>query len=679
MHLEITTQLKYLRTVLSKFVYGSGVELSGYLIALVDVLQQFREECLAVLTPALEKTYSEWAVKVPRLNVAASFEFGELSSSIGHEIGRAKNLSPKEVAHAIRTAIVVSPTSLVASIEDVAGYINFRLNYNLAAPLILESALHDHQTFGIERVDKPIRVSVEHTSANPVGPITMATVRNSILGDALARLSKARGHTVNRRFYVDDVGRQVCLLAYGYKLLNRPQPIGKVDHWFGRLYACANCAVQIEATKKKLKLVEGNPAEAEKRTELQANLDEWIGIASELEATDKELLERVVAAVQAEADPEGEVEEIGRKYEQHDPQVSELVRQVANLCLEGVKASLGELGITFDTWDWESQLLWDGLVSETLKRLAQLPFTKPDRGALVLDVNAIVEAYGLRDRFKLARNYEVPKLTLVRSDGTTLYSTRDIAYSIAKFKDSDRVINVIANEQTLPQLQIRIALFALGEKNPALEMIHYAYGLVELPGIKMSKRRAHFVTLDQVLEQARSKVEETMAGRKEELGKPESDEVVRNIAEGAIKFAMLSLTSTKNLTFTWDRVLSLEKNSAPFINYAYTRAGSILRKIGDNPGRVDGSLLTHPLEHLLIFKIGQLVEVFREAADQLKPEELATYASSVAEKFHEYYEKVDVSHADENVKNARAALVGAVKVVLHNSMELLGITLSERM
>jgi arginyl-tRNA synthetase len=561
----------------------------------------------------------------------------------------------------------------------MAGYINFRLNYSLAAPLILESAVRDSLTFGVEKTDDPMRVSVEHTSANPVGPITMATVRNSILGDALARLLKARGHAVNRRFYVDDVGKQVCLLAYGYKLLNRPQPQGKVDHWFGRLYACTNCAVQIEATKKKLKLIQGSQDDGEKRTELQRNLDEWVGIASELEATDKELLGRIVAAVQAQHDPESDIEEIGRKYEQNDAQVAKLVREVAGLCLEGVKTSLGEIGITFDTWDWESQLLWDGLVNASLKRLAQLPFTKLDQGALTLDVNAIVEAYGLREEYKLARNYEVPKLTLVRSDGTTLYSTRDIAYSIAKFKDSDKVINVIASEQTLPQLQIRIALYALGEKNPALNMVHYAYGLVELPGAKMSKRRAHFVTLDQVLEQARSKVDETMAARKEELGKSESDLAVRSIAEGAIKFAMLSLTSTKNLTFTWDRVLSLEKNSAPFINYAYTRAGSILRKIGEKPGKVDGSLLTHPLERLLVFKIGQMKEVFREAADQLKPEELASYASSVAEKFHEYYEKVDVIHADENVKNARATLVGAVKVALHTSMELLGITLSERM
>jgi arginyl-tRNA synthetase len=215
--------------------------------------------------------------------------------------------------------------------------------------------------------------------------------------------------------------------------------------------------------------------------------------------------------------------------------------------------------------------------------------------------------------------------------------------------------------------------------NAAKNLIHYAYGLVELPGVKMSKRRAHYITLDEVIEQASRRVDETMAKRKEELGTSESDTVIRSIALGAIKFAMLSVNNAKNLTFTWDRVLSLERNSAPFINYAYTRAGSILRRLGKIPRNANLSLLTHPLERFLVFKIGQMPEIFREAADQLKPEELATYANTIAEKFHEYYEKVDVIHADEEVKNARALLVRSIQIVLRNSMELLGIKVSERM
>jgi arginyl-tRNA synthetase len=630
-----------------------------------------------VLDAALTSTYPEFSSGTYRLTVPSSLEFGELASSVGHEIGRQKNIPPQEAARKIRDSISLASGSLISAVEEVGGYVNFRLDYAKAGPLILNSAIVNGKGYALERVTQPMRVSVEHTSSNPAGPLTMGTARNSILGDALARLCAARGHTVIRRFYVDDVGRQVSILAYGYNLLHRPTPNGKADHWFGRLYACTNCAVQVETTKRKLQLA-GGEGTAE-RSELQRNLDEWVAIAAEREALDKDLFADVVKAVRAQKDPEGEIQEIGRKYEQGDKQTVELIRTVVGLCLEGIKASLVAIGVVFDKWDWESQLLWDGIVERTLDRLAQLPFTARDGTALKLDVDAIVEAYGLREQFGLARNYEVPSLTLIRSDGTTLYSTRDIAYSLMKFQDSDKVINVIASEQTLPQLQIRLALYALGEKTSAFNMVHYAYGLVELPGTKMSKRRAHFITLDEVVQQAKAKVDQTLADRKKQLGLDEAQRIVDNLSYGAIKFAMLSVASAKNLTFTWDRVLSLERNSAPFINYAYTRAGSILRKLGKTPVNPDCSLLTHPLEHLLLFKIGQLPDVFCEAADQLKPEELSSYASVVAEKFHEYYEKVDVIHANEQVKNARAALVAAIQIVLQNSMELLGINLSERM
>jgi len=645
-----------------------------------NILQQFRDECNSALRDALEKSFPEWVVKILRLTVPPSLEFGELTSSIAHEIARQKQLQPQQVAQAICAALPIRKGTLLANVESVSGYVNFKIDYKVAAPQILANALREDVRFGIEKSEHPIRMTVEHTSANPSGPLTMGHARNAILGDVLARLLKARGHSIKKRFYIDDMGRQVSILAYGYSLLKEPEPQGKADHWFGRLYACTNCAVQVEATKLKLKQIVDDPNQSEQRVELQRNLDDWVGIAAELGATDAELLAKVVNAVRAEPNPEKAIQDIGRRYEQNEKEAVALVRKVSELCLNGIRATLDEMDITFDTWDWEGELLWNGSVDKTLARLAKLPFAKKEGASISLDVNSILDAYSLRKEFGLSENYEVPPLTLVRSDGTTLYPTRDIAYSIAKSADSDKVINVIASEQNLPQLQIRLALYALGEQKAALNQIHYAYGLVELPGgVKSSKRRAHYVALDDVIEQARSRVEQTMAQRKEELGATESHRTAQNIALGAIRFTLLNVNSMKNMTFTWDRVLSLERNSAPFINYAYTRAGSILRKLGEFPKNADCSLLTHPLELLLIFKIGQMTDVFCEAADQLKPEELTGYVNSMAEKFHEYYEKVDVIHAGADVKNARAWLVRAIQVVLRNSMELLGISESERM
>jgi arginyl-tRNA synthetase len=643
---------------------------------LTHTLDEFRGQCELVLQEALRKTFPEWGDNPHQLTVPSNFDFGELSSTAPYEIARKLGFTPHEVATRISRAVDLKQSNLIATVEEVSGYLNFRLDYAVAGSMILGTVVNQEKEYGVVMNPAPSRISVEHTSANPSGPLTMGHARNSILGDALARLLSARGHRVNRRFYVDDVGRQVSILAYGYKLLGKPKPRGKVDHWLGSLYACTNCALQIETTKSKLSMLGDDD---ERRVDLQRTLDEWIAVAAELETVDRELLQTVVSAVRNQPNPEKDVEEIGRSYERNVQAASALVREVADLCLGGIKATLNEMRIEFDTWDWESDLIWSGKVEKLLSRLLQLPFVRANGLSSSLDVDAIVNAYSLREGFHLSETYEVPPLTLARSDGTTLYPTRDIAYTIAKFSNSDKVVNVIASEQTLPQLQIRLALYALGEREAALNLVHYAYGLVELPGAKMSKRRARFVALDEVIDQAKAKVEATMADRKDEFGKEEAGEIVAAIAFGAIRFVMLSLNSVKNLTFTWDRVLSLERNSFPFINYAYTRAGSILRKLSQIPREADASLLTHPLERFLIFKIGQMPQVFIEAADQLKPEELANYANSLAEKFHEYYEKVDVIHANEQVKNARALLVEAVQIVLRNSMELLGIRVSERM
>jgi arginyl-tRNA synthetase len=229
-------------------------------------------------------------------------------------------------------------------------------------------------------------------------------------------------------------------------------------------------------------------------------------------------------------------------------------------------------------------------------------------------------------------------------------------------------------------MQLKLALYALGQKQIAENLVHYAYGIVELPGVKMSKRRARYISVDEIISQAVSRAEEKISSREETLSEKDRREISRTVGLAAIKYAMLSTSSTKTITFTWDRVLSLERNSAPFINYAYTRAGGILSKAGDVQEASEYSTLTDPLEHLLILQIGKFPMIFAESADRLRPEQIASYANVLAEKFHEYYEKVNVLRADTpELKASRLMLIRALRIVLANSMAVLGIRLSERM
>lgn len=645
-----------------------------------STLSRFRRECAEALMSAVSALYRVDLTEA-MLQEPPSLEFGQLASSVSFELSKTLKADPIHVARGICERIDPARFELIERVEPAgSGYVNFHLDFKKAANEILTDAVSERELYGLELTKEPKRIVVEHTSANPSGPLHLGHARNTILGDTLARLLRARGHKVQTRFYVDDVGKQVAMLAYGYSLLARPKPVGKPDQWLGLLYACVNCAVQIETLKAEISHLGGTGDPENRGPDLKKELDDWTLVARELESIDSALFHMTLEAVQSRAEPMKEVEHLVMQYEKGDEKTREVVRTVVDLSLEGVRQTLKEMGITFDEWDWESELVWSGEVQESMKKLSSTPFAILDGASITLDVDAIARSYGLDKTLGFAEGYELPKLTLVRSDGTTLYVARDIAYSIRKFLNADTVINVIGSEQRLAQLQLKLALYALGAKQVAENLVHYAYGIVELPGVKMSKRRARYISLDEIISQAVSRVQEKISTRGDSLSEEERAQIGRTVGLAAIRYAMLSTSSTKTITFTWDRVLSLERNSAPFINYAYTRTRGILAKAGEVQEEPDFAVLTDPLEHFLIMQIGKFPTIFAEAADNLKPEQVAAYANMLAEKFHEYYERINVLRADTPaLRAARLMLVRALRVVLANATHVLGIELTEKM
>jgi arginyl-tRNA synthetase len=190
--------------------------------------------------------------------------------------------------------------------------------------------------------------------------------------------------------------------------------------------------------------------------------------------------------------------------------------------------------IGWDSWDWESDLVWDGAVAEVVKQLEDSPYCHVVDGALTFDAEKAAQDKHVKALLGIPHEHEIPSLVLNRSDGTTLYSTRDIAYSLWKLSRADRVINVIGKEQALAQTQISIALSVLTSPEMALNMVHYAYELVHLPGYRMSRRRGRYVTLDELLDEAEKRAWNEVEKRSPHLSASDKDAISKAVGGGAL-------------------------------------------------------------------------------------------------------------------------------------------------
>jgi len=315
-----------------------------------------------------------------------------------------------------------------------------------------------------------------------------------------------------------------------------------------------------------------------------------------------------------------------------------------------------------------------------VERLSRTPYVKRVGGVPVLDCEAVASTMRLKQSLGVEEDHTIPHLTLLRSDGTTLYTVRDIAYTLWKFERADRVINVIGFEQTLAQLQLKIALHAIGEGDKAGRLVHYAYELVKLPGYKMSTRLGRYVTFDELMDRAELLAYEEVSKRSPELPEEEKRRIAKAVGLGAIRYAFLMVAPSKPVVFVWDRVLNLEANSGPFVQYAHARACSILRKAGGGPVEPDYTLLGHDLERELVLKVAAFPETFLKAVKDLRPHVITDYVNSLADVFNKFYASLPLLAVEpRGLRDARLRLVEAVMVCLRSGLRALGIEAPERM
>lgn len=638
----------------------------------------FRRQCLEALTESVTKLHPSLSAGPFQLDIPPNPAFGQLASTLPFELGRQLQIKPEKLATQIVKGMQPHDFPLMREATPAGkGYINFHTNFAELSQVTIESAQALPDSYGYVETEEPQTVIVEHTSANPISPIHIGQARNPVLGDSLAHILSARGHTVARHFYVDDVGRQAAVAAYGYEQLDKPTPQIKPDHFIGVIYTLTSCIIEISRLKDALENEAAPTSEAVQK--LRRQLDEWVAIAAELENKHPPLFNKLLEKIGGNATTEDAINHLNRAYEAGQESAKTLIREVCQLSLKGIKETLTKVGIFFDSWDWESDFAWNSDVAKTLEALKKTSYVFREGPVLEFDANKVVEDFQLKQALDLREDYELPSLTLVRADGTSLYTTRDIPYTLWKFTRAERVINVVGMEQKLPQLQLKLALWALGHAEQAKRLTHFAHNLVTLPGYRMSSRRGRYISFDDVTNEAVRRARDEVEKRSPHL----SDEAKRKIAEtvgiGALKYALVEVDPIKPVVFTWDRVINFERNSAPYIQYSYARACSILRKAATAEAPAYAAL-DKPLEHDLILTLARFPETFIDSAENLKPHAIAEYVNALADKFNSFYNALPVLKAKpKGLSDARIGLVEAISIVLKNSLSLIGIVAPQQM
>jgi arginyl-tRNA synthetase len=445
-------------------------------------------------------------------------------------------------------------------------------------------------------------------------------------------------------------------------------PKGKADHWFGLIYAISNAFLEIWRIKN------GFSSESE--------LEEWNEVIERIGRIEPELLR--IGELSEE-----EVMSLLRRYQRKEGDSVQMFREITESVIRGFVETLERMGITHDSFDWESELIWNGWVDRAIEKLERTGYLKREGKAAYVDLwEAAKGDENVRKVFELSED-DISKLEregrlgeviprkfyLTRSDGTWLYTGTDVAYSLYKFEGLgvSFCYNVIASEQNMEQKGVRACLALMGH-DPG-KLVHLSYEMVNLVGAAMSGRRGLYITLDEVLDEAKRRVEEILRERG-----IYDEEICEKVAVGALRYGLISVSPSKVVQFRWERVLNLEENSGPFIQYAYTRALNIIKKAQEVPEDFDPNELKSDAEITIVQMISEFPERVWNAFNLMRPDIIALYANELASQFNKFYEGHPVlSAARPEERAARLNLVNAVRGTLGLAMDLIGIPRLERM
>ncbi|HJK01651.1 MAG TPA: arginine--tRNA ligase [Methanocorpusculum sp.] len=527
----------------------------------------------------------------------------DIASTVAFALAKKERKNPAEIAKDIVKKISVHPDSKGLSVTSVGPYINFVFSGAYVGDSVRAA---QHVDYG-KLPEQAERIVLEHTSANPNGPLHVGHIRNTVIGDTLVRAFRKAGYQVEAHYYLNDMGRQIAIVAWGVKHLHYERmPDEKGDEFIVRHYVEANRI-------------------AKEKPEIEHAFDEMM-----------------------------------EKIEAGDPETVQLFRDSVDLCVEGIKETLTALNVHHDSFVRETTFLWNGDMQKVLTRVETLPEARHDGQMIYLDLSD----KGFSNRYVLRR-----------SNGTSVYAARDLAFHIWKNNRCDRSIDVLGADHKLIGAQLQTTLAILGERPP--DIVHFEF--VSLLDGSMTTRGGVFITADELLLETKKRALQEVKIRRPDLEETECERIASAIAIGAVRYDIIKVSAEKSTIFDWKEALDFDRQSAPYVQYAYARACSILKKANIDGGFVANYDISDPYEISLAKHIAKFPYVIEKVVEELRPHLLATYVRDLADSFNSFYRFVPVLKAEGSSREARLTLVNASRNTLAAALDVLGIDALESM
>ena len=556
---------------------------------------------------------------------------------------RISKKKPEETGEDIAQWLIAN-TDLVSSFNTVKGFLNLVIAPAQWLQLLATIDADAHYGLQLPNDESPLTM-VEYSSPNTNKPLHLGHVRNNLLGWAVSKIAEANNQRVVKTNIVNDRGIHICksMLAWlKYGNGETPESSGKKgDHLVGDYYVAFDQHYRAEVAELKAQLIAQGVGEEEAETRAKAEVPLMV-----------------------------EAREMLRKWEQGDEEVRGLWRKMNEWVYAGFDETYKALGVSFDKIYYESDTYLEGK-EKVEEGLAKGLFYRREDGSVWADFTK----EGLDEKL------------LLRADGTSVYMTQDIGTAKLRFRDYpiNKMVYVVGNEQNYHFQVLSLLLDRLGFEW-GKSLVHFSYGMVELPNGKMKSREGTVVDADDLvegmIEQARRTMDE--AGKTTDMREDEKQEVARIVGLGALKYFLLKVDARKNMVFNPEESIDFNGNTGPFIQYTYARIRSILRKAQDA-----GIVLTKELptgveistkEEEIIQRLADFRSVVEAAGEDYSPSGIANYCYELVKLYNQFYHEFQILREEDAAKrNFRLILSRNVAKVVRLGMELLGIEMPERM